>query len=267
MKRSALPLVRGVVGAGAFVAQREGVAAFAELLRYEGRAVVGQNPLHSDVLLCEPRDGIAEERAGGSSASNSTYDSRDASSTATNANSNPCFFDPNDRLRVMRWPTRSKRPSQFVSMWQQLSGLVSFVPDRRSLRLGDSAAGSGLLSGRSGPRSRGCTVGLRCLSHRPSLSGHSFVEQLSTCWAGSRILVHVHPGPSCQPVRFEGFQIDESRPDEQPASRNNVLAHHSWPADASAADVGSASFSVKPNRWRMTSARASIFALSSTMRA
>jgi len=51
-------------GAGAFVALREDVVAFAELFRYEGRAVVGQNPLHSDVLLCEPRDGIAEERAG-----------------------------------------------------------------------------------------------------------------------------------------------------------------------------------------------------------
>jgi len=55
-------------------------------------------------------------------ASNSTYDSRDASSTATNANSNPRFFDPNDRLRVMRWPTRSKRPSRFVSMCSKSPG-------------------------------------------------------------------------------------------------------------------------------------------------
>jgi hypothetical protein len=38
--------------------------------------------------------------------------------------------------------------------------------------------------------------------------------------------VDVHPGPSCQPVRLKSFQIDESRPDEQLASRNNVLVHH-----------------------------------------
>jgi hypothetical protein len=33
--------------------------------------------------------------------------------------------------------------------------------------------------------------------------------------------------PSCQPVRLKSFQIDESRPDGQLLSRNNVLANHS----------------------------------------
>ena len=51
----------------------------------------------------------------------------------------------------------------------------------------------------------------------------SFDELLSTRGATSRILVYVHPGPSsCPSVRLESFQIDESRPDEQFASRNNV---------------------------------------------
>src|ERR1043166_5939340 len=36
-----------------------------------------------------------------SSARTSTYESRDASSTATYTNSKPCFFDPKDRFRVM----------------------------------------------------------------------------------------------------------------------------------------------------------------------
>jgi hypothetical protein len=55
---------------------------------------------------------------------------------------------------------------------------------------------------------------------------NSLDQQRSTQRTSSRILVSVHPGPSCQPVRFDSFQIDESRPDGQPASRNNVLTHH-----------------------------------------
>ena len=71
------------------------------------------------------------------------------------------------------------------------------------------------------------TGGRRRLVHRPALFGDSFEQQCSTCRAGSRILVHVHPGPPCQPVRLKSFQIDESRPDGQPPSRNNLLTHHS----------------------------------------
>src|SRR5687767_6890547 len=68
--------------------------------------------------------------------------------------------------------------------------------------------------------------GLRRLSERPTTLPESFHEEDSTCGDASSILVHVHLGPSCQPVRFDSFQIDESRLDGQPFSRNNVLAHH-----------------------------------------
>jgi hypothetical protein len=68
--------------------------------------------------------------------------------------------------------------------------------------------------------------GLRRLLQRPARFQDSFQQQLSTCRAASRILVHVHSGPSCHSVRFESFQNDESRPDGQLTSRNNVLAHH-----------------------------------------
>lgn len=47
----------------------------------------------------------------------------------------------------------------------------------------------------------------------------------STCRAASRILVDVHPGPTCQPVRWKSFQIDESRQGEQ-RFKDSVLAHH-----------------------------------------
>ena len=72
----------------------------------------------------------------------------------------------------------------------------------------------------------GNTDGLRRRAHRPSLFAHSLDQQGSTQRTSSRILVHVHSGPSCQPVRLKSFQIDESRPDGQLASRNNVLASH-----------------------------------------
>jgi hypothetical protein len=111
------------------------------------------------------------------------------------------------------------------------SAACSDVGRRRRVRA-RAAIGQGFAGLRSphplAPATVTHTGGRRRRAHRPSECADSFVELLSTGGATSRILVHVHPGPSsCPSVRLESFQIDGSRPDEQLASRNNVLTHHS----------------------------------------
>lgn len=142
--------------AGCAVAHAQAPAGRRERARRVGRAIVGHDPLYADAAdpivlpLCS-RSAMALSLH--SSAAMATRDTREWSSMATWANSQPMPRIRSRRLPVTRWPGRSIRPSVWVSTWISSPGVersqaapvpAAPIPASGSGRLGAARAIRGL---------------------------------------------------------------------------------------------------------------------------